>query len=525
MSHADDIRVSGPLGERVPEGSTGRPVATSTEALVALAIVAAIVVARSLVFVGVEHAQFDADQAVTGLMAKHIAQLRAFPFYAYASDYVLVVEAWLAAPFLAMFGTSVAALRLPLVLLNLLAGGMLVLILSRELRLRPLVALIPALFFVAAPPVLAAELLTAIGGNVEPFVYVLLLWLTRARPIAFGLIFLVGFMNREFTAYAVSALLVVEALQGRLWHVDNRRLKTVALLAFAMGWLCAGQLRAHADAMGPGTSGMSNTQASNVSVAVGFLCPSIDPARVAANLASLVTTQLGTLLGATPFRLRDVNIRSPTRQGVGGLWPFFCVVIAAAVCRLGWLAWKARRARAPSPATGPATGWFALYLALIGLQSGLVWAMTRCGPLSPITLRYGLLSILLPTGIVALYLAHEHRTGWRRLMMLFVLCWTAISGRAHADLLAHYVSDSRPDEYRLLSDELEDRGIRYVRADYWTAYMIDFLTDERVIATATDYVRVLEYEVLVGRHEDEAVFLSRRRCPGGEPIRHRYICR
>jgi hypothetical protein len=524
MAHADDIRVSGPLGERVPGGSTRRPVATSTEALVALAIVAVIVVARSLVFVAVEHAQFDADQAVTGLMAKHIAQSRAFPFYAYASDYVLVVEAWLAAPFLAMFGTSVAALRLPLVLLNLLAGGMLVVILSRELWLRPLVALIPALFFVAAPPVLAAELLTAIGGNVEPFVYVLLLWLTRARPIAFGLILLVGFMNREFTAYGVSALLVVEALQGRLWHVDNRRLKTVALLVFAMGWLCAVQLREHADAMGPGTAGMSNPHASNVSVAVGFLCPNIDPARVAANLASLVTTQLGTLLGVTPFRLRAAGIMSPTHQGAPGLWPFFCVVIAAAACRVGWLVGKARRARARSPSTGPA-GWFALYLALIGLQSGLVWAVSRCGPLSPLTLRYGLLSILLPTGVVALYLAHEHRAVWRRLMILFVVCWTAISGRAHADLLAHYLTDSQPDEYRRLSDELETRGIRYVRADYWTAYMIDFLTDERVIATATDYVRVLEYEVLVGRHEHEAVLLSRRPCPGGEPIRHRYICK
>ena len=69
------------------------------------------------------------------------------------------------------------------------------------------------------------------------------------------------------------------------------------------------------------------------------------------------------------------------------------------------------------------------------------------------------------------------------------------------------------------------RGIRYVRADYWTAYMIDFLTDERVTATATDYVRVREYDVIVGRHADEAVFLSREPCPGGQPIRHRYLCK
>ena len=38
---------------------------------------------------------------------------------------------------------------------------------------------------------------------------------------------------------------------------------------------------------------------------------------------------------------------------------------------------------------------------LIGLQSGVVWAVSRCGPLHPMTLRYGLLSVFLPVAIVA----------------------------------------------------------------------------------------------------------------------------
>jgi hypothetical protein len=501
-----------------------RRAATSVEGLVVLATVTLIVVGRGLVFVLFEQAQFDADQAVMGLMAKHIAERRAFPFYAYASDYVLVVEAWLSAPFLAALGTSVAALRLPLVLLNLVAAGLLVTTLARELHLRPAIALIPASFFVAAPPVLAAELLTATGGNVEPFVYVLLLWLTRARPIAFGIVLLVGFMNREFTAYAVSALLVIEVLQGRLWQVDNLRQKWVVLLVVAAGWELAALLRANADALGPGTAGMSGSHPTNMSVVIGFLCPSLDPARVGANLVSLVTTQMGTLLGVAPFRLRDANINSPTSQGVWGLWPLFCLVLTAAAARVAWLAWRTRFADAQG-ATTPAAPWFGLYLGLIGLQSGVVWALSRCGPLDAMTLRYGLLAVLLPVAIVALHLALERRVAWRRLMIAVVLCWAAISCRAHGELLAHYLVHSRPDEYRRLSDELVARGIRYVRTDYWTAYMIDFLTDERVVATATDYVRVLEYDLAVARHADQAVRLSRDPCPGGEPIRHRYICR
>ena len=117
-------------------------------------------------------------------------------------------------------------------------------------------------------------------------------------PIAFGIIFLVGFMNREFTAYAVSALLVIEALQGRLWHVDNLRQKGVVAARVRGGMAARGLLRTGADAMGPGTAGMSNPHASNVSVAVGFLCPDVDLTRVGANLSSLVTTQMGPSSGS-----------------------------------------------------------------------------------------------------------------------------------------------------------------------------------------------------------------------------------
>lgn len=505
-------------------GGPSLTAASPTEAVLVFAIIAILIAVRSLVLVVFEKAQFDADQAVMGLMAKHIAELRAFPFYAYGADYLLAVEPWLSAPFVGLLGTSVAALRLPLVLLNMVAGGLLVALIAHELHLRPLVALVPALFFVAAPPVFSAELLTAVGGNVEPFIYVLLLWLTRARPIAFGVIFLVGFMNREFTAYAVSALVLVEALQGTLWRLDNLRQKAAIVVVVAAGWMVARWLRTGADVLGPGTAGMHDAAATNVSVAVGFICPSLDVARMGDNLTSLVTTHMGTLLGA-PFALADVNIISPTSQGVTGLWPVFCAVMVGVVLRLGWLAWRSRRAEAPSARLAGAEPWFALYLALIGLQSGVVWALSRCEPLHVMTIRYALLAVLLPVALVAFYLATERSSAWRGVMVLLVLGWTAISLRGHADLLRHYLSDPHPSEYRLLSDELLDRGIRYVRADYWTAYMIAFLTDEQIVATATDHMRILEYDVEVARHANRAVTLFREPCRGGEPIRQRYMCK
>jgi hypothetical protein len=491
----------------------------------AFAIVVVLVTGRCLAFVLFEQAQFDADQAVTGLMAKHIAERRAFPFYAYGANYVLVVEAWLAAPFVGLFGLSVAALRIPLVLLNATAGVLLVGLLARELTLRPLVALVPALFFVAAPPVLSAELLTAVGGNVEPFVYVLLLWLTRTRPVLFGVIFVVGFLNREFTAYAVSALLVVEAFEGRLWRRDNLRQKAIVAAVVVAGLGVARLLRARADVLGPGTAGMGDASASNVSVALAFLCPTLDPARIGANLSSLVGIQAPTLLALFPFRLATVNIMSPTIQGVAGLRTVFYAVMLGAALRLAWLAVRSR-GRDAGGGTSPRAGlWFALYLGLIGLQSGVVWALSRCGPLDWMTLRYGLLTVFVPIALVAAYLAIERRAAGRWLVVLFVVAWAAVSLRAHADLLVHFRSGSRQSEYRLVADELVARGIGYVQTDYWAAYMIDFLTDERVIATATDYMRIREYDVEVTRHIDRAVRLSRTPCAGGEAVRVWYLCK
>ncbi len=502
------------------------PAGKRVETVVVAVLVVLLIVGRSLVFL-FEQAQFDSDQAITGLMAKHIAELRAFPFYAYAADYVFSIESWIAAPFLALFGTSVAALRLPLILVNLIAGGLLVWLIARELRLRPLLALVPALFFVAAPPTLASELLTAVGGNSEPFVYVLLLWLVRDHPVVYGTIFIVGFLNREFTAYAVSALVAIEVLQGRLWQRQNLLAKTIALVVVAAGWEIARLLRMAADAMGPGTApGIQESTATNANVAVGFLCQDLHWSRVAENLASVATTQLATIVGVAPFELINVNIIGSVSQGLTGLWPVFAVVMIAALVRLGWLGVRAWRARDAEPLGRYRGVWFSLYLALIGTQAGVVYAVSRCEALTPYTLRYALLLVLVPISISATYLAVERRAVGRALMVAFLVVWTAVSIRSHAQLLALYSgAGAPPNEYRRLTEELAARGIRYVWTDYWTAYMIDFLSDERVIATSTGYMRVAEYDEAVKLHADEAVVISRERCAGGEPIRHWYLCK
>src|SRR5581483_12264103 len=93
------------------------PVPVSTRRVILAGLVLATIL-RSAVFVFAGTSHFDADQAVTGLMAKHLSELRAFPVYWYGQTYMLGVEAWLAAPLMALLGPTITALKLPLLAIN-----------------------------------------------------------------------------------------------------------------------------------------------------------------------------------------------------------------------------------------------------------------------------------------------------------------------------------------------------------------------------------------------------------------------
>src|SRR5262249_26057267 len=153
-----------------------------------------------------EQSFFDSDQAVVGLMAKHLAEARAFPLFFYGQHYMLGVEAWLAAPLFKVAGASVLTLKLPLLVMNVAIAGLLLWVLVRSVNLTRIEALVAASFFLIPPPLVAARLVEAQGANIEPFLYVLLLWLLRDRMVPFGLVAGFGFFHREFTVYAIAGV-------------------------------------------------------------------------------------------------------------------------------------------------------------------------------------------------------------------------------------------------------------------------------------------------------------------------------
>jgi hypothetical protein len=81
-----------------------RPWSPDDERLVVFVVIAAIVLFRSAMFVFEKWLDVDSDQ-------KHLSEGRAFPLLMYGQNYVLAVEAWLAAPLFVIFGASVPARR------------------------------------------------------------------------------------------------------------------------------------------------------------------------------------------------------------------------------------------------------------------------------------------------------------------------------------------------------------------------------------------------------------------------------
>jgi hypothetical protein len=468
---------------------------------------AALVLMRSAVFLAWEHAGFDSDQAIFGLMAKHIVEGRAFPVFIYGDDYLLAVQAWLAAPLFALFGPSVGVLKIPVVLVNVATAVLLLWVLHRDAGLTPAAAFGAAVFFVFATPLMAGSLVETGGGNPEPFLYVLLLWILRHRPIAFGLVLGFGFVHREFTAYGAGAIVLLALLDD--WRPSMARFRIVALAA--IGYLIVTQairgVFMFSTPFGPGTDILSALGGGdNVAGLVARAC--FEPAAILPSMGTLFGYFMGIPFGASGHRLNEFGVRSLLPAEVV-YWPVLGGVFALA---LGRVAWISIRDRKPVWRGRGAVGTFLL---LVGLQAGVAYALARCGRLEVVTFRYALLMLYTGVGIVALYFVYETRVGLRRAMAAVVIAWTAVAATSHARLLREFVFDEPANPRRELADFLVANDIRYATADYWTAYSTTFLSGEQVVVASTDVVRIDEYQRLIAAHPRESVAVEHQACAGG----------
>jgi hypothetical protein len=470
-----------------------------------------LVLARSAVFLIWEHASFDSDQAIFGLMATHISEGRAFPLFMYGQQYMLAVQAWLAAPLFALFGPSLAVLKLPIVAVNVATASLLLWVLHRDARLPPPVALLVSMFYVLAPPGMAASLVETGGGNPEPFLYVLLLWILRQRPLSFGMVLGIGFLHREFTAYGAAAIVVLALLQEPRISADRLRAVALAAVGYLIVWELARIAFLYSTPNGPGsTFGHPLTSGAKVAGLLGRVC--WDPAAIGPVMVRLFRDSLAMSFGVDTYTLEQYGIVSARRSGLEGLptiWPLLQLTFLIALGRVVWLSLRERQ----PPWQGSAAP--ATFLLLVGVQAIVAYGLTRCGVFEVSTFRYLLLSLYAGVGVLALFFVYERRREWRWGIGAVVLTWCAVSVGAHLGLIREYTDHPPRNVRRELAASLADLGVRYARAEYWTAYHTTFLAEERVIVASTDFVRIDQYQKLVEAHGTEAVAVRIGACPGG----------
>jgi hypothetical protein len=493
------------------------------------AIVAAVVLVlfRNLVYLLYEHANFDSDQAIIGLMATHLVEGRAFPLFLYGAGYMLSVGAWFAAPWIAIFGSSVAALHASVVLTNAVVAALLLHGLVRHAGLPPLLAMAAAIFFVLPPPDAAKYIDEAAGGNVEPFLFVVLLWYLRARPLWFGVVLAVGFLNREFTAYAVPALLVAQGCTGRLFTRAGARFWAVAAVGFFAVWEVVMALQPWIDFYGPGTRGEL--------VAGRPLAPLANLAHRSAFSTRELLSNLESIWSENVALLFNYYASSPS-QATGHAWLAWVIAAVAAliVVRLTVLCLRADalttcpKVQRSMPdgdrsAAGEARGWFRVrvawarpaafpaFLGCVGLEALAVYALTRPALIG--TIRYMLLTLLLPIGVCGAYFCLEPRRDLRRVVLAAIAVWALFAGVDNGRLLYAFVDRTPPNDMRVLADGLVARGIDVAESDYWTAYRLSYLTGERVKVASTTVIRITEYQRLAAAKGKQLMQISEDPCP------------
>jgi hypothetical protein len=478
------------------------------------AIVIAVVVARSFAQLYWSHIYFDADQAVTGLMAKHIAEGRAFPVFQYGAPYVLVLEAYLAAPLMAISDASPALLRLIPFAFNVATATLLYAVLtSRAGGLTPAIGLLATAPIALPAPTAAEELSAALGMNIEPLFFSLLIWCVRERPILLGTIAAVALRNREFVLYALAALLFTDLLRDRsmaLW-----RPRVSGLVAFALTWSVIGVLYQHSAVYGPGTTAsMVGESRDNVSVATTAMCfaPEKIPGDVWMTVSELLPLQWG--VRSTAWTM--AGYFGPPPADAPWLWIPLVATLAFGVVRGLWRA----STRGPTWIT-----WFGVFLVLTGLQSIVVYAATRCGNASYFTTRYFLLSVFVPSGAIVLAFHRERMSAVTMAFAGVCAAWLVVIAAAHMTVAHGHLTSPPVGSYRLLASYLEQHDIRFIQSDYWTGYHVAFLTGERVRAS-TGFDRINDHRLAVQANPRQVVQVWRRdpHCDGGVRVGPFFLC-
>ena len=469
------------------------------------ALVCALAVAlgllRSFVTAYYEGFYFDSDQAIVGLMARHLSRLQTFPLFYYGLNYMLGVEAWIIAPLFALGRSSVQLARLPFVVLNAVVAVWLIARLSGQNGLRPALAFVAALPFIMPTPAVSGQLLEFAGSCVEPFIYVLLLWTLRDRPLAFGLLLAVAYLHREFTIFTLPALVLVECWRRDFWTRATVRRFGWTAAGFAIVWFIVDDLKMHL--IGNGLIGQTASLRNQVCTSLPELIPRV---------RAMATEAVPILFGARSMPVAAARMRTSI---VAGSWAIGVVVAATLVVMGVGNRFQAFRYADTANDPRPRERGFGAYLALVGLFTAFAYPLScNVTPHMPPLLRYLLLALLMPIGLFVTFAERARSHALRTCAAAGFVVWASLNLWDNVRVIRDAVHDPPLGEHRAIVNYLVQQRIRYARAIYWDAYVIDFLSGERVITASVDIVRIPDYQKQVDEHAAAAVTLERQPCEG-----------
>ena len=401
----------------------------------------------------------DADEAITGLMARHALDGEFSVFY-WLALYGGPLEAWLTAPVFWLFGSSVEALRVVPMLLFALAG-VLVWLVGRRTVGEPGARLGAAVYWIA-PAYLVwwstkARAYFATGLVLALLATLLLLRLrerdSRVDAAALGLV-----LGLAWWTMPQVAVFAVPLGAWLLWkRPASLRLTPFAIPTFLLGAapLLAWNVRHSWDALLPrSVAGEESTYLGRLADLFRTILPTWLGVRLPFSLEWLVWPPVGVAIVVLAVgALLVLLLRRPA-----GLVPLLAV--AAAFPFLYALSTHAFYVREPR--------YLVVFAPVPALLAG--WGLSR---LRPAGAAIGLACVL-ALSVIGLV-------------------------RMERDQLPSPRGTGQPVPAGLtpLLDLLEREHVRYVLANYWIAYRISFESDERIIATSTGFVRYQPHDRLV----------------------------
>ena len=422
----------------------------------------------------------NSDEATMGLAALHIARGEDFPVFFYGQAYMGALEAYLAAPLVALAGPSVLALRLPL-----LALYALFLLLSWRLTRRLggdrwFALLVVGLLALGADRIVKNQLIAG-GGYPElnPIgagLALLTLDLVTGRPAGrrwrlAGFGFLAG-----LTVWVDPLLLpYVLALGAVLVTITGRDLRGRGVLLAGAALVGAAPLLGYAVTHG------HNPLAAAVTAGGGDAAASWAD-RLHGGLV------LGPALG--------MGLCSPGHCATWQLWWALALPVLLLLAGVSaWRTWRADGARAVrADGARAARAGAAVRLALLAGAVGTLAAYTvssAAGRTPVESSRYlSCLAISLPALLWPLWTVARRRGPVDLPRLAAVGALVALLGTATiatAGALATVPANrAEAQRHRALVEALRERGVRHVYGEYWTCNRLTFATGEEVVCAVLD---------------------------------------